>query len=99
LCRPRLWLSAPLPEAPEVHNTSTLTNLVWLTWTLATNAPARNLVLYQRVGRQWRGEILSPRVTQRIFDRRRGQKIPEEVRLIPISRIGAEGPAAVWMEK
>lgn len=82
-----------------MRNASTGTNLVSLSWTLATNAPTRNLVLHQRVGRQWRSEILSPRVTQRIFDRRRGQMIPEEVRLIPISRIGAEGAAAVWTAK
>ena len=96
---PTPWLKAPLPEAPEMQNSWTGTNLVSLTWILATNAPTRNLVLHQRLGRQWRSEILAPRVTQRIFDRRRGQIIPEEVRLIPISRIGAEGEPAVWTSK
>ena len=90
------WLPGAPPDAPTVKNRSTVSNVVVLGWTLATNAPTRNLILQQRVGIQWRSELLPPSVSQRIFDRRRGQVIPEEVRLVPVGRNGVEGTGAVW---
>lgn len=93
------WLKSPEPGAPVLGSDNSLTNVLTLKWSLATNAPTRNVILQQRLGRQWLSEILVPGVTQRVFDRRRGQVIPEEVRLVPISRTGAEGPPAVWTAK
>lgn len=96
LVPPTPWLKAPLPNAPSLGDGVLTTQGLSLSWTLATNAPTRKLVLQQRVGSGWQSEILLPSVSKRTFDRRGGQIIPDEVRVVPISRTGVEGPAAIW---
>lgn len=96
LVPPTPWLKVVTPDAPVFKEEVATSNLLNLSWTLATNAPSRVVVMQQRLGTQWRSEILRPSVHQLNLDRRRGQVIPEEVRLVPISRAGVEGPPAIW---
>ncbi|MBX3734143.1 MAG: family 10 glycosylhydrolase [Verrucomicrobiae bacterium] len=91
------WLKEGVPAAPQIQAESPRKDLLSLSWTFSTNAPVRSQVLQQRVGTAWMSEILLPAVTGRTFDRRLGQVLPEEVRVVPVSRTGVEGPAGIWL--
>ncbi|MBN8247802.1 MAG: family 10 glycosylhydrolase [Verrucomicrobia bacterium] len=96
LVPPTPWLKVPAPDRPELAVERPRSDVVSVGWQSPTNTPISAFVLQQRVALQWRSEILLPSVTNRVFDRRRGIVLPEEVRIVPVNRAGVEGAPAVW---
>lgn len=91
------WLRGAAPATPELTGTLKLKNtFLALKWNPVTNDTSRVFVLQSRFGLQWQREILPARAGYREFDRRQGQAVPDEVRLVPVGRTGARGSAALW---
>jgi uncharacterized lipoprotein YddW (UPF0748 family) len=97
LVPPTPWLRAATPAAPELSGTLKLKNgFLALKWKPADRDSTSVLVLQTRFGTEWQCEIVPARAGYREFDRRRGQLVPDEVRLIPVGRTGGQGSASVW---
>jgi hypothetical protein len=97
LVPPTPWLGTNGPAAPTLDASLTVQNkLLTLRWQPDTNTVTRRLVLRSRFGAQWQDSLLAPVASERLYDRRRGQAIPDEVRLVPVGPTGSLGNAAVW---
>ena len=91
------WLKVAPPAKPELTATlkSGQRRLV-LQWAPSDDEPTRTLVLQMRFGTQWRQEVLPARPGRRELDRRHGESLPDEVRLVCVGRTGLFGEPAVW---
>lgn len=93
------WLKVARPTKPEL--TATLksnSRRLLLKWSPPPGGAASTLVLQLRAGTQWRQELLPARTASRDLDRRRGQTLPDEVRVVAVGRTGTLGEAAVWLK-
>lgn len=97
LVPPTPWLGTNGPATPTLEGTLTVQNkLLTLRWQPDTNTVTRRLVFRSRFGTQWQDSFLGPVASERQYDRRRGQAIPDEVRLVPVGPTGSLGAPAVW---
>ena len=69
-----------------------------VTVTFVTSALRRSVVLQIRTGGRWQQEIVAGGNGYREFDGRRGGRIPDEVRVVPIGRTGLAGESARWLK-
>lgn len=94
------WLGTNAPATPDLTAELLVNNTVLkLGWQATdTNQPTRQFLLQTRVARQWHTEILGPRETNRVYDLRRRQVIPDEVRVLGVGRTGAESEPATWLK-
>ena len=93
------WLGTTAPAAPRIKGElNPQSTLLTVSWEPATNAVTRCLVFRSRFGLQWDDQILNSNVRQRQFDRRVGQAIPDEIRLVPIGQTGSAGEVGYWVK-
>lgn len=97
LTPPTPWLGAYTPESPKLQsNLNSRKTQLSLTWETTTNTITRSWVVRSRYGTQWDTQILGAGIRSREYDRRRGQVIPDEVRISPVGVTGSLGEAATW---
>ena len=91
------WLVEPVPLQPKLRATlEPGGRRLVLQWDLNDRKTVRSMALQCRVGRQWTTELLAGTTKVRIFDRRQGSIVPDEVLLTPISRTSVAGRSAAW---
>ncbi len=93
------WLGNTPPPMPGLRALLKAKNsLLSLTWKERVKGSARSFVLQVRTGGQWQQEIVAGGTGYREFDGRRGGRVPDEVRVVPIGRTGLAGESARWLK-
>lgn len=97
LTPPMPWLDTNAPPPPKLaFELSAAIARLKLTWTAATNPPPHCYVVHTRYVGRWFTELLPPTITEKRFDQKSRVPVPDEIRITPFSRTGAEGGTSIW---
>jgi uncharacterized lipoprotein YddW (UPF0748 family) len=91
------WLGASGPAAPKLSTDLRADGRrLIVDWNIATNEPARQVLIQARSGQAWAYEIVPPATNHWEFNTLRGDAVPDELWVVGVGRTGTFGEAAVW---